>query len=188
VFPLAEQGLSSLCHYSGVIVFRHQSYSPDLPPVDLFLFPKVKISLKGRRFQNTEKSVTTTWDTISVSAISDCFVQLWETCVFQSREVLRTKTKQFSFHFMGIYLRRLNPGTLCGLVHIENLHDWRTKKLATFCCRSQTVLTYFVWWLWLHCWNNTLGVKLVSLQTVTCQCLWCEGTFFRSKMWDLLCS
>jgi len=30
-------------------------YSPDLAPADLFLFPKLKSSLKGRRFQTVEE-------------------------------------------------------------------------------------------------------------------------------------
>jgi len=30
-------------------------YSPDLVPADFFLFPKLKSSLKGRRFQNVEE-------------------------------------------------------------------------------------------------------------------------------------
>jgi transposase len=30
-------------------------YSPDLAPADFFLFPKLKSSLKGRRFQAVEK-------------------------------------------------------------------------------------------------------------------------------------
>jgi len=30
-------------------------YSPDLAPVDFFLFPKFKTTLKGRRFQTKEK-------------------------------------------------------------------------------------------------------------------------------------
>jgi len=30
-------------------------YSPDLAPVDFFLFPKLKPSLKGRRFQALEE-------------------------------------------------------------------------------------------------------------------------------------
>jgi len=30
-------------------------YSPDLAPTDLFLFPKLKSSLKGRRFQTVEE-------------------------------------------------------------------------------------------------------------------------------------
>ena len=30
-------------------------YSPDLAPADFFLFPKLKFSLKGRRFQSVEE-------------------------------------------------------------------------------------------------------------------------------------
>jgi transposase len=33
----------------------HPPYSPDLAPAVLFLFPKLKTTLKGRRFQTIEK-------------------------------------------------------------------------------------------------------------------------------------
>jgi hypothetical protein len=33
----------------------HPSYSLDLAPADFFLFPKLKTTLKGRRFQTIEE-------------------------------------------------------------------------------------------------------------------------------------
>jgi len=36
-------------------VVQHSPYSPDLAPSDLFLFPKLKINFKGRRFQTMEE-------------------------------------------------------------------------------------------------------------------------------------
>jgi hypothetical protein len=33
---------------------EHPSCSPDLAPNDFWLFPKIKIALKGRSFQDTE--------------------------------------------------------------------------------------------------------------------------------------
>jgi hypothetical protein len=35
-------------------VIPHPPYSPDLAPRDFFLFPKMKLKLKGRRFDTTE--------------------------------------------------------------------------------------------------------------------------------------
>jgi hypothetical protein len=35
-------------------VISHQLYSPDLIPCDFFLFPKMKLKLKGCRFDTTE--------------------------------------------------------------------------------------------------------------------------------------
>jgi len=35
-------------------VIPHPPYSPDLEPCDFFLFPKMKLKLKGRRFDTTE--------------------------------------------------------------------------------------------------------------------------------------
>jgi len=36
-------------------VVPHQPYSPDVAPADIFLFPKIKTALKGRRFQTIEE-------------------------------------------------------------------------------------------------------------------------------------
>jgi hypothetical protein len=33
----------------------HPPYSPDLAPYDFFLFPKIKLKLKGRQFDTTEE-------------------------------------------------------------------------------------------------------------------------------------
>jgi hypothetical protein len=35
-------------------VIPHPPYSPDLTPCDLLLFPKIKLKLKGRRFDTIE--------------------------------------------------------------------------------------------------------------------------------------
>ena len=40
-------------HQTSVV--PHPPYSPDLAPADFFLFPKLKITLKGSRFQTTEE-------------------------------------------------------------------------------------------------------------------------------------
>jgi hypothetical protein len=43
----------------------HPPYSPDLAPADFFLFPKMKMQMKGRRFQTfaeiQRESQTTTY-------------------------------------------------------------------------------------------------------------------------------
>jgi hypothetical protein len=36
-------------------VIPHPLYSPDLAPCDFFLFPKMKLKLKGRRFVTIEE-------------------------------------------------------------------------------------------------------------------------------------
>jgi len=51
-----------------VTVLDHPVYSPDLAPVDYFLFPKVKSHLKGRLFDSIldmQKAVTSTLNTIA---------------------------------------------------------------------------------------------------------------------------
>jgi transposase len=38
-----------------ITVVPQPPYSPDLAPADFFLFPKLKSSLKGQRFESTEE-------------------------------------------------------------------------------------------------------------------------------------
>jgi hypothetical protein len=33
---------------------EHPPFAPDLAPYDFWLFPEIKIALKGRRYQDTE--------------------------------------------------------------------------------------------------------------------------------------
>jgi len=40
---------------NSIITLPHPPYSPDLAPCDFFLFPKMKLQLKGRRFDRVEE-------------------------------------------------------------------------------------------------------------------------------------
>jgi len=41
--------------HNSIITLLQPPYSPDLAPCDFFLFPKMKLQLKGRRFDTAEK-------------------------------------------------------------------------------------------------------------------------------------
>lgn len=43
------------CTRNEMTIVPHPPYSPDLAPCDFFLFPKMKIQLKGRRFDTVEE-------------------------------------------------------------------------------------------------------------------------------------
>jgi transposase len=62
-------------------------YSPDLAPADFFLFPQLKSSLKGRRFQTIEE-IEENWTrdlrTIPQNKFQDAFQnwkKRWERCI-----------------------------------------------------------------------------------------------------------
>ena len=65
----------------------HPPYSPDLAPADFFLFPKLKTTLKGRRFQTTEEiqeNATIELRAISSNAFQGAFKKWkkhWERCI-----------------------------------------------------------------------------------------------------------
>jgi len=68
-------------------VLPHAPYSPDLAPADFFLFPKLKTTLKGRRFQTTDEiqeNAITELRTIPERAFQEAFQQwkkFWEQCI-----------------------------------------------------------------------------------------------------------
>jgi histone-lysine N-methyltransferase SETMAR len=41
--------------HNSIITLLHLSYSPDLVPCDFFLFPKMKLQLKDRRFDRVKE-------------------------------------------------------------------------------------------------------------------------------------
>ena len=48
----------------GWDLLNHPAYSPDLNPCDAELIPKIKNSLKGKRFANPDEAMTATADSI----------------------------------------------------------------------------------------------------------------------------
>jgi len=67
-------------------VVPHPPYSPDLAPCDFFLFPKMKMKLKGRRFQTleeTEAESQAVLNTLRENDSQECFKKWqhrWNCC------------------------------------------------------------------------------------------------------------
>ena len=62
-----------------VCVLHHSPYSPDLSPCDYFLFPKLKLPLKGRLFedvQDTQAAVTSSLRAITQKDVQNSFQSL----------------------------------------------------------------------------------------------------------------
>jgi transposase len=51
----SEKGTKQFLAKHKMAVIPHPPYSPDLAPRDFFLFPKMKLKLKGRRFDTIEE-------------------------------------------------------------------------------------------------------------------------------------
>jgi len=67
-------------HHTSVV--PHPPYCPDLAPADFFLFPKLKTTLKGRRFQTIQEIQENALR--ELRAITEAFQQckkLWERCI-----------------------------------------------------------------------------------------------------------
>jgi len=67
------------------LIIQHESdppYSPDLTPCDFFLFPKLKLRMKGRRFDTIEEiqeESQQVLDTVPKRDFQGCF-QAWQKC------------------------------------------------------------------------------------------------------------
>jgi hypothetical protein len=67
----------------GIPVLSHPPYSPDLVLDDFFLFPKLKIGMKGTRFEavsSIQQTVTRELKAIREEAFSWAFDLLYERC------------------------------------------------------------------------------------------------------------
>lgn len=67
----------------GVVVLNHPPYSPDLSPCDYDLFPKLKLHLKGTRFDDVhdiQKSVTDFLQAIPKNDFQHCFKHFYDRC------------------------------------------------------------------------------------------------------------
>ncbi|KAL4149391.1 hypothetical protein QTP88_003351 [Uroleucon formosanum] len=71
----------------GIPVVSQPPYSPDLAPCDFFLFPKIKMALKGKRFQNVDEikqNATEQLRGVSKNDFHRCFQkwqERWRTCM-----------------------------------------------------------------------------------------------------------
>jgi len=70
-----------------IAVIPHPPYSPDLAPCDFFLFPKMKLKLKGRRFDTIEEIQAETQkvlDTLTEKDFQEAFQKWrrqWDRCL-----------------------------------------------------------------------------------------------------------
>lgn len=62
----------------SIVVLQHPPYSPDLSPCDFWLFPKLKMAMKGKRFDtisDIQKATTMVLQAISKVEYQNCFEQ-----------------------------------------------------------------------------------------------------------------
>jgi len=85
----AHTSLVMITHFAknGTTVIPQPPYSPDVAPADIFLFPKLKSTLKGRRFDSIEdikKNCTADLKRIPKKAFQKAFEswkKRWQQCV-----------------------------------------------------------------------------------------------------------
>ena len=65
----------------GIKTVPHPPYSPDLAPCDFWLFPKLKVNLRGSRFETIEEmkeALTRVMDTFTLEDFQGAFQKLVE--------------------------------------------------------------------------------------------------------------
>jgi hypothetical protein len=78
--------------YLRITLLEHTAYSPDLTPSDFFfLFPKIKVILKGRHFDDTDDKSNTTaaLKAIPQNQFQNCFegwIRRWHRCIASQGE------------------------------------------------------------------------------------------------------
>ncbi|GBO33455.1 Histone-lysine N-methyltransferase SETMAR [Araneus ventricosus] len=71
----------------SITTLEHPPYSPDLAPPDFYLFPRLKMKLKGHRFEDSDEVIenaTKHMKDLSNNGFQECFEQLyerWKKCV-----------------------------------------------------------------------------------------------------------
>jgi len=72
----------------NIPLIRQAPYSPDMAPCDFWLFRKLKIPLKGTRFESREdimRNATAQLNMIPQEAFQECFQQRqdrWKKCMY----------------------------------------------------------------------------------------------------------
>ena len=75
-----------------ITVFEHPAYSPDLAPIDFFMFLKIKEILKGRHFDdidNIRSNTTADLKAIPQNQFQNCFeggTRHWHRCIASQGE------------------------------------------------------------------------------------------------------
>jgi len=75
-----------------ITVLEHPASSPDLAPIDFFLFPKIKEILKGRHFDDTDnirKNTTAALKAFPQNQPQNCFegwTRPWHRCIVSQWE------------------------------------------------------------------------------------------------------
>jgi len=109
----------------NITVCRHPPYSPDLAPCDFWLFPKVKMTLKGKGFesiQDIEAATTAQLKTFTKEDFQNCFrkwQERWDKCVRSGGSTLRGINGNVSFTVI-FFLFKHSPYFLSRLLCVDN--------------------------------------------------------------------
>jgi len=90
-------------------------HSPDLASCDFWLFPKLKLSLKGRRFVN----VTVTQYTNSVNGLTFWVLKAWVLTQAVYRQATTNSRREWQYHSLHVYNFFLLKMSTWGTKHVQ---------------------------------------------------------------------
>jgi hypothetical protein len=100
-----------------VITLYHPLHSPDLSPPDYFLFPKLKIKLKGLHFVDVaeiQEAITDELKKVQKEEFLAAFQKLYDhakACTFMPVELILNKKKSMCLPHMSSIFKKINPKT-----------------------------------------------------------------------------
>jgi len=108
--------ISQFLAKNSMTVVPHPPYSPDLAPCDFFLFPKLKLRMKGRRLDTIEEiqeESQQVLDTVPKRVFQECF-QAWQKCwtaVFMQKGSALKVMEEFNIQGKHTSFYKYCPGT-----------------------------------------------------------------------------
>jgi hypothetical protein len=108
-------------------VVPHAPYSPDVAPCDFFLFSKMKIKLKGRRFDTVEEiqaETQTALKTLTKKDFQDAFQKWqkrWDRCA-----------RPQEGYFEGGYAAPKSRSSFCRTLYINSKWGWVVNSHAVW--------------------------------------------------------
>jgi len=89
---LTRHSLREFLATKQITVLEHPAYSPDLAPIDFFLFTKIKEIMKGRHFDDVDdirSNTTAVLKAIPQNQFQNCFegwTRRWHRCIASQGE------------------------------------------------------------------------------------------------------
>jgi len=119
----------------NITMFPYPPYSPDLAPCNFWLFPKVKMTMKGKRFESIQDimlATTAQLRTLTKENLQNCFrkwQERWDKCVQSEGEYFEGINGNVSFTVIIFFYLNIPHIFLSHLVSFKLLCEAHKSRL-----------------------------------------------------------